>query len=322
MRLGVPGRSQRDPHSPRRRTWASKTSRVSSAYFVVGYWVPCVFTLFALGLSVSDDLLPATYRGLGWEAKALVLGAIALLTGLALLGLRYPLTRILEGYWPEQWPLRPLKAALTRLQARSYDKLVRIRDENIKKARAAKTKEEAATARPLATTQVRLLDRKFHSQRGKLLPTRFGNAYRAFENYPYTRYGLDMIAIWPRIDALLSEQERELHTNAASDLAFFMNSALGAVIAGVVLVADWDLRWWWYLLPFVLSYVLYRASVGAAERVGTERRASIDLHRLELYKRLGVRRPTSAVEERAQLARAVNRFLLWGEEIPSEFLKG
>lgn len=295
---------------------------VLSRYFVVGYWVPCVFTLFALGLSVSNDLLPATYEGLDWQAKTLVLGAIALLIGLALLGLRYPLTRVLEGYWPEIGPLGTMRETFVRLQARSYDRLVRIRDDSTAEAdeRGAKGDERAAKADEHATKAARLLDRRFHSNRGKLLPTRFGNAYRAHENYPYTRYGLDALAIWPRIDALLAEQERELHTNAASDLAFFVNSALGAASTGIILVADGAWAWWWYPIPFMLSYVLYRASVGAAERVGTERRASIDLHRLELYERLGVRRPESIEEEREYIARAVNRFLLWGEPIPQEFL--
>ena len=278
-----------------------------SRYFVVGYWVPCFFTLFALGLCLSDDLLPAEYEGLDWEAKVLVLGALALLIGLALLGLRYPVTRVLEGYWPEIWPLRAVGRALVRLQVRSYDRLQRIRDDN--------------TATPSARAMAaRLLDRRFHSKRDKQLPTRFGNAYRAYENYSYTRYGLDAIAIWPRIDPLLSEQERDLHTNAASDLAFFVNGALGAWVAGAIIAADMALPWWSYLIPFALGYVLYRASVGAVERIGTERRASIDLHRLELYERLGVRKPKSLEEERTHLARAVNRFLLWGEPIPEDFL--
>lgn len=279
---------------------------VLSRYFLLGYWVPSFATLFALAWWVSEDRLPAEYTGLGWETKLLVLGALALLIGLVLIGLRYPITRILEGYWPG--PVRRVAGPLVKLQTASYDRLRRVRDD-----------EQASSG--ARSTAARLLDRRFHRDRDNLLPTRFGNAYRAFENYSYTRYGLDGIAIWPRVDPLLSDQERELHTNAASDLAFFVNGVLGAAIAGVVFLVDQSLPWWAYPIPFALAYVLYRASVGAVERVGTERRASIDLHRLELYERLGVRRPESLEEERTTIARAVNRFLLWGEAIPATLLR-
>jgi len=147
---------------------------------------------------------------------------------------------------------------------------------------------------------------------------------RASEDSVYARWGLDTIAAWPRVEALLGPQERELHAAAQSDLAFFVNSALGAFAVGVALVADalvhdvLPTTWiFLYGVPFLISYIAYRFSVGAAERWGTELRASMDLHRLELYETLGVRRPISFTDERENVARAVNRCLLWGEPIPT-----
>jgi hypothetical protein len=219
---------------------------------------------------------------------------------------RYPITQQLEGYGLHFWPLRPLETTLRRFNQRSYDRLKRIRED-----------EQQTTG--AQTQAARALDRKFHPSRDRILPTRFGNAFRAFEGYPYTRYGLDMIAIWPRIDQLLTEQERALHTNADSDLAFFVNGMLGALVAGIIFAADAQLAWWLYVLIFALSYGLYRAAVGAAERMGTERRASIDLHRLELFERLGISSPNGGDEERREFARAVNRFFLWSEAIPERY---
>ena len=284
---------------------------VLSRYYLVGYWVPSFFATGALALWLPEDSLPGDYVALKWSAKFVVLGFIAVPLGLTLLGLRYPLTRVFEGYMFEhrifrRGRLRPVRSTLVALQARSFDRLQKTRD--------SETEEPGAQA-----TAARLLDRRFHSNRERLLATRFGNAFRAFENYSYTRYGLDFVAIWPRIDGLLSEQERELHTNAASDLAFFMNGALWAFVVGIGLAIEAALDWWQYPLPFVVTYLLYRASVGAAERLGTERRASVDLHRLELYERLGVRKPSTLREERSNQARAVNRFLLWAEPIPGWF---
>ena len=283
---------------------------VLSRYFLVGYWVPSFFALAALAVWLPTSSLPNEYVPLSWSAKFLVVGFVAIPLGLMLLGLRYPLTRVFEGYRLERRRLRYVRAPLVWLQGRSFDRLMRSRED----------KTQASGRR---TTAARLLDRRFHSDRSRLLPTRFGNAYRASENYSYTRYGLDTVAIWPRIDALLTERERELHTNAASDLAFFVNGTLWATIVGIVFVATTSLdAWWQYLLAFIVSYVLYRASVGAAERLGTERRASVDLHRSELYVRLGLREPASLEEAREHHARAVNQFLLFGIPIPAHLTSG
>jgi hypothetical protein len=279
---------------------------VLSRYFIVGFWIPTFFSLVILGEWLSDGWTPSEYDGLDWNRKILVLGGLALAIGLLLLGLRYPIVRALEGYGWSGWPL--LGSGLTKLQQRSYDKYARIRDD-----------ENASSG--AQTRAARLLERKFPHDGERVLPTAFGNAFRAFENYPYTRYGLDMIAIWPRIDQLLTDQERNLHVNAESDEAFFVNGMIGSFVVGVLFAADAELPWWPYPIPFLFTFALYRASIGAVERVGTERRASADLHRLELYDRLGMARPAGSDADRKESAGALNRFVLWGDPIPAQFLK-
>jgi hypothetical protein len=269
---------------------------VLSRYFVLGYFVPAFFSFFALSQILSSAFIPDKYERLTTQNQVLVLGGSALFAGLVLLGLRYPVIRLFEGYPLEFGLLRRFRTPFIKLQRRSFDRLDRIRKDVASSRRA---------------TAMRLLDRRFHKDRARLLPTRLGNALRAAENHPYTRWGLDGVAAWPRIDALLSEREQELHSNAMSDLAFFLNGAVGALVAGVILIADEaanvPIRARYgalYAAPFILAYVLYRAAIGAAERLGTERRASLDLHRRELYTRLGVRSPASFSEERTKIAPA------------------
>ena len=60
-------------------------------------------------------------------------------------------------------------------------------------------------------------------------------------------------------------------------------------------------HWPLYTIPFVLGYILYRAAIGPAIDWGNSVRSSIDLHRLEIYEKLGVRAPISFSDER-QLA--------------------
>jgi hypothetical protein len=283
---------------------------VLSRYFVLGYFVPAFFSLLALSQLLSTAAFPHEYLQLSTQNQTLLLGGAALFTGLVLLGLRYPLIRVFEGYPLEFGPLRPLRQPFIRLQSRSFDRLDRIR---------------ANPSAPGRAVAIRLLDRRFHKDRARLLPTRLGNAFRASENYSYTRWGLDGVAAWPRIDALLSDREVELHTNAMSDLAFFLNSTIGAVIVGIALALDeithtpLEPRYAFaYVAPFLLAYALYRAAIGAAERLGTERRASIDLHRHELYNRLGLRSPHNFREERSTLAPAINQCLLYRKQIPDD----
>ncbi len=284
---------------------------VLSRYFVLGYFVPAFFTLFVLSQLMTNAFLPDVYERLKTQNQVLVIGAGALLVGLVLLGLRYPIVRIFEGYPLEFGPLRSLRGPLVALQRRSFERLAQIQN----------NKHD-----PRRSTAARLLDRRFHKDPARLLATRFGNAMRAAENYSYTRWGLDSVAVWPRIDPLLSAREQELHANALSDLAFFLNGTIGSLITAVVLVADEianaTLRpryGWAYAVPLVLAYLLYRAAIGAAERLGTERRASIDLHRRELYARLGVRAPTTFTEERERIAPSVNRLFLYRVPIPDTY---
>jgi hypothetical protein len=293
-------------------------SGVFSRYFIVGFFLPAFFGLIALATMVTHHLYPSGYHP-RTEGGILVLGGTALLGGLLLLGLNYPIVRLFEGYFLESTNgLRPLGRLLVRIQQRSFDRLAAEKELATKKDASDEEIYRGAVA-------WRKLDWAFPFKRGRVLPTRFGNAVRASEDYAFSRWRLDAIAIWPKIEPLLSEQERELHSNAKTDVVFFLNSTVTSIAVGLTLIVDAignaplsAAYAWLYALPFLVAYVFYRFSIGAAERWGTETRASIDLHRLELYERLGIRRPLSFNDEREHVARPLNRFSLFGEELPDD----
>jgi len=279
----------------------SDVTGVLSRYFVVGFFLPAYVTLIALWLSASSGFLPNSLEGYEQGTQLLILGGVGLVVALALSGLNYQLIRLFEGYW-----LPPLGAAVIGLQRRSYDKLKRVVDDE--------TKPLPERARALCR-----MDQRFPASREKLLPTRLGNAIRAFERHSNTRWGLDGVTIWPRIDALLGSDERELHIDARIDLNVFLNAGVGALVVGICLAVDKavygpgpDWNWPLYAIPFLAAYALYRATIGPAIRWGEVARASIDLHRLEMYEKLGVREPTSFSDERA-MATPINQLLLYGE---------
>jgi hypothetical protein len=106
---------------------------------------------------------------------------------------------------------------------------------------------------------------------------------------------------------------------------FFVNASLLLAVAGVVLVADEIANQplgfpvvLVYAVPFVLSWLSYWASIGAARQWGEAVRASMDMHRLELYDKVGLRRPVDFSDERDRIAPALNRALLHGKQIPDD----
>lgn len=154
----------------------------------------------------------------------------------------------------------------------------------------------------------------------------FGNVVGAYESYPWTRFRLDASGAWKRIDALLSPREQELHAIARSDVEVLLNGSLLATVVGLAVLVDRVV----HPSPvsasavgfFALSYVLYRLAASAEGRLGDEKRASFDLHRFELYQALGLRAPTSLVDERSTLAPAVNELLQFGGDVPDELWAG
>jgi hypothetical protein len=180
-------------------------------------------------------------------------------------------------------------------------------------------------------------DQRFPADACRMLPTRLGNAIRAFESHADARYGLDGALVWPRIEMLLSEEERAVINDTRTDVAFFLNCALAVFVLSTWILVDHVVAhpnmdsvevlfvelptWVWWLAATVVAAVpVYRTSrllaVTAAYRWGTPTRAAVDLHRLELYDRLGLRRPTTTDDERA-LSLAVNRWLGSGENPPN-----
>lgn len=71
------------------------------------------------------------------------------------------------------------------------------------------------------------------------------------------------------------------------------------------------------LAALAISRVAYRGAVGTATRLGEKVRASIDLHRLELYERFGLKAPASLMSEEVS-GRTINELVLRGTPIPDE----
>jgi len=290
----------------------SDITSVFSRYFIVGFFLPAYASLVALWLTASSALTPNTLERRSQATQVLILGGAALVAGLALSGLSYYITRLYEGYGLERARdvrgFRSIHRAAVALQKRRYNKLLEIRQN---KAAVPRRRSSAAW----------FLEKWYPQDPCDLLPTRVGNAIRAFEQHSNARWGLDGVTIWPRIEALLSADERELEVDAKVNFYVFINASLGAYVVGVSLIVDAAIHksptaWHWslYAIPFLVGYLSYRAAIGPAVDWGDSVRASVDLHRLDLYEKLGVRAPTSFSDER-EIADKVNKALLYAHPL-------
>jgi hypothetical protein len=291
---------------------------VFSRSFIVGFYLPAFFVLIVLAQGLTNSFLPEVYKDAQQGTQVLIVGGVALLLGLVLLGLEYPIFRLYEGY-----PLKHRRHVIA--FGWLYRRLIRTRRKAFEQAEARLKSDETPDEEKARTAW--WLDLNY-PQPGSLMPTRFGNAVRAFEEHSLKRWGLDAIPAWPRVQLLLSAEQSEAHANAYSGPAFFVNGSLLSLVGGLVLVVDGAIHrpvaWYWawaYVIAFALSYLLYRWAVGAAMRWGSVVRGAIDLHRLTLYEQLGVRRPKDFSDERRTVAPAVSGALLYGYRIPNELFE-
>jgi hypothetical protein len=295
---------------------------VFSRYFVIGFFSPVFFLLVLLAQLVDPASLPSAYRSASGGTQIAILSGAAVLGGLLLSGLHYHLIRTLEGYPIQRLTdLRPQGPTRRAIRRMATSMVKHWNDEFERRNKALDGPQSPARTRAALE-----LNAYFPWRAESILPTRFGNAVRAFETHPNKRYGFDGVTAWTRIGSLLAESEQEAITEAQTDVALFVNLTALLPFGGLYvmvdllvhppssMVAEIALGVALILVVTVLSWGFYRAAVGAAVRWGMPVRAAFDMHRLELYSELGLKRPRTDPQER-RIARAATRCMLYGESL-------
>lgn len=219
-----------------------------------------------------------------WLVLALL---ILVFSSVFMQAIRFPVLRLLEGYWP--WPFHYLGRGVVALRRPSYqkqyDELRRLASEN------------PGTLDPAQHDKLIWLDVWAHWQpvkKNDLLPTALGNILRSRERSPERKYGLDAIVCWPRLWPLLPENVRTdlMNTRASLDrLAEFWVWGL--------LFWIWTI-WtpWALLLGLIWMIVVYQLALQAAMAYGDLLETAFDLHRFLLYDAMGWARPKNSQEEK------------------------
>ena len=274
----------------------------------------------------DPDQSIATFGGLD-AANIGALIAAAVVVGLIINPFQFTVTQWLEGYWGGSHlasRIAALRINRYRQQMRSRalrgdlaeGRLIRaaLRIENLDSAAYDDLLREAlyelegteGDALIYLDQERRYRDRflhRFPTEFARVMPTRFGNALRAFEDNAGRQYGLDVTVVAPHLD-LLEDNPRSSYvqdTRQTMDLAvrLFM-VAIFATPASAVLLAD-DGAWVLLALaPYSVAYLAYRGAVSCAQAYGNAVTYQIDLDRFSLYQALRLPMPKNSSTERRQ----------------------
>jgi hypothetical protein len=144
---------------------------------------------------------------------------------------------------------------------------------------------------------------------GPVRSTQLGNALAASADRVKTRYGLDLMVVWPRFEGILveserdtiSQQKRRLLGLVSSTCGWGLASGAGVVTAALFIEASVALL----VVPVaaaLLARSTYVSAVGGAIELGGRVEAAVDLHRMALLDQMGFQRPRDSHEERAIFA--------------------
>jgi hypothetical protein len=209
------------------------------------------------------------------------------------------IVKIYEGYWPirlRQWYIKYMCINFSmKCTQQKFKSLV------------DKMNEEAA--RENWENYSLLKERKYYEYPNKidcLLPTKLGNVFRATEDYPKTKYDMNIVFWWPKLWNVLPECTRkEINETILSMIALLNFATLLGLISIFVFIylglIKHNIMWQlWMILVFgiFLSYLSYLGAVSQAVNYGILFRSAVDLYRFELLKAMHQPLPENSDSEK------------------------
>lgn len=314
----------------------SSISGLFSKALILGTLLPVVVFVM-LGWALAVPLVPLTnwpalkpFEALDTQWKVLATSFLTVVLAGLLYNVNIPLIRVYEGYpWKDLW--------VGVLRTRKYKRLYRVLRAQwrgvphiqywVLTESAAKAKDKRL--KPIAVLKDaagQRLGTDFPDDEDLILPTRLGNAIRSFEHYPQKRYGMDAVALWPRLIAKIDKDYAAGVDGAKTSFDFMLNCsalslllgllllALGLLYPGhlntargaIVWVAEMAALWG-------LSHLFYYLSVGRARFWGDMVRGAFDLYRWDLLKQLGYSSAPETPEAERELWQNISKRIIYGD---------
>jgi hypothetical protein len=298
----------------------STLPKLADKAFIIGFFLPVL--LFVLsGIALFSDLpevksLLATTETYSIE-KFFYFVLIVWALAISMLLVNNIQFQILEGY---RGPMSKL-ACLKNAERLRFTKM----QERIDALRA----ERRANQREFPTDKLQELQdlwievrENFPADKSLLLPTRFGNAILAFEEYPKDVYGADSVTLWFHLTAVMTRPFQAALDDARAQVNCLVNLCFFSVLISLTA----SIRFIWNLIPSakvppsegdigsltkvnlymvmaaivaaVLARIAYNLSIERIHTWGNLVRAAFDCFLPALATRLGYKLPVSGEEQR------------------------
>lgn len=327
----------------------SQLPKLLDKAFVLGFFFPAMLLVLALGGIFFDQPWASAFFAAaandkeGWEKFAYFILATWVLS-ILLMTLNRVEFQILEGY---RWPLSKCNWLKKRETARFERVHPEFRTLNDEWTRLAALNQALPADQKTRWEELRKwLVKRFPLDRKDHLPTRLGNATRAFETYSAKVYGADSIPLWLHLSAVVPKDFQEGLADARSQVDCAMNISVLSAVAGVIAAARflWALQWsaalaatnsyhkvvalfaWPSVLfliaaavAFLLSRLVYLFAVELIYSWGELVKASFDLYLPELAKKLGYELPDTADRRKVFWKAVSEQAIYWHRLMPEDW---
>lgn len=298
----------------------STLPKLADKAFVVGFFLPTLLFGLAVLALLSDlqplgELLSALIDA---KVEKILYFALAVWTIAVFISLVNTLQyRILEGYI---WPLANCSWLKAREQTRFDTLNKRVGELNAMRGEAG-NRLDSSVKLELQRKWIQLRAR-FPEEEQLFLPTEFGNAIRAFEQYPNKVYNADGVTLWPHLSSVIGKDMQARLADARAQVDFLVNICFFALVTGLIatLRIGWKIgqalfgqlniekgffpssRSLWLLATVVaapmIARIAYKLATLQAYAWGTWVKAAFDCYLPDLAKQLGFKLPKGSKERR------------------------
>lgn len=242
----------------------------------------------------------------GWAGLVL----ISVATGLALHPVQFTLVQLFEGYWGTGPVAQRIRSAAIRWHHKRrmtlYKTAVWARDELTRWEESSEPDQQEHMPRKLSLLSMRdEADRagaEYPKDPHHIMPTRLGNMLRRYEVLAGAPYRLDAPTVLPHLSLVAPNQHVSYLNDQRSAMDLSVRMALMSLMAcWATMLFLWNDGLWLLiaLIPYGLTYILYRGAIVCARSYGIALSTIVSLNRFSLYSQLHLEMPADTEAERA-----------------------
>jgi len=321
----------------------STLPNLANKAFIIGFFLPTLLFVLALAGLFHDQSWAQAWFAVatqkeGWDSLAYFVVAVWGASVLLMMTNDLQL-KLLEGYL---WPVSKMAFLQRRQEARFQEKKARA-DQLMAQAETEGDNFPDTAASELAELLQELV-REFPPDAANRLPTRLGNAIRAFEVYSNKVYGADSIPLWLHLSTGIAADfqsaldDARAQVNCAVNVCYF--AALIVVL--VILRLIWGFEWHTLLaahdpraaviayfnftngislvaglVAVAICWLVYRFAVELVYPWGDLVKAAFDCYLPDLAKKMGYELPETAAR-RQEFWAAVSRQAIYWDQLKPE----